>query len=113
MSILEQLAEKAIREAIEKGDLDNLPGAGKPIDLSEDSSTPVALRVMYKVFKNASIVPPEVELMKEVADLRDKIKALAKTDPHHPDLPALRKDVVLKEARMMCKIEGFRKMYGG
>lgn len=30
----ESLAEKAIREAIERGEFDDLPGAGKPLDLS-------------------------------------------------------------------------------
>lgn len=30
----ESLAEKAIREAIERGEFDNLPGAGKPLNLS-------------------------------------------------------------------------------
>ncbi|MFC6237396.1 DnaJ family domain-containing protein [Longivirga aurantiaca] len=30
----ESLAEKAIREAIERGEFDNLPGAGKPLKLS-------------------------------------------------------------------------------
>lgn len=29
----ESLAERAIREAMERGDFDNLPGAGKPLDL--------------------------------------------------------------------------------
>lgn len=31
MGILESLAERRIREAIERGELDGLPGAGKPI----------------------------------------------------------------------------------
>ena len=30
----ESLAEKAIREAIERGEFDDLPGAGKPLNLS-------------------------------------------------------------------------------
>jgi Domain of unknown function (DUF1992) len=37
MGILESLVERRIREAMERGDLDNLPGAGKPIpDLDEN-----------------------------------------------------------------------------
>ena len=36
MGILESLVERRIREAMERGEFDNLPGAGKPIpDLAE------------------------------------------------------------------------------
>jgi hypothetical protein len=31
MGILESMVERRIREAIERGEFDNLPGAGKPI----------------------------------------------------------------------------------
>ena len=37
MLALELLAEKKIAEAAERGDLDNLPGAGQPLDLEDDT----------------------------------------------------------------------------
>ena len=45
--------EAAIREAMERGDFDNLPGKGKPLDLSDWENTPVHLRMSYSVLKNA------------------------------------------------------------
>jgi hypothetical protein len=36
MNRLETLVEKRIREAMEKGEFDNLPGKGEPLDLSEN-----------------------------------------------------------------------------
>lgn len=35
MDWLESLVERRIREATERGEFDNLPGAGKPLDLSD------------------------------------------------------------------------------
>ena len=36
MNRLKSITEKAISEAIEKGEFDDLPGKGKPIDLKEN-----------------------------------------------------------------------------
>jgi hypothetical protein len=36
MNPLESLVEKKIREAIEQGEFDDLPGKGKPVDTSEN-----------------------------------------------------------------------------
>jgi hypothetical protein len=36
MGILESLVERRIREAMERGEFDNLPGAGKPIPDLDD-----------------------------------------------------------------------------
>ena len=40
MYIFEKTAEAKIKEAIAKGELDNLPGKGKPLDLSDYFRTP-------------------------------------------------------------------------
>jgi len=37
---LDKIVEEAIRKAQERGEFDNLPGKGKPIDLSEYFETP-------------------------------------------------------------------------
>jgi len=36
MLLFEMLAEQKIQEAIERGEFDELPGAGKPLDYGED-----------------------------------------------------------------------------
>jgi hypothetical protein len=60
MLALELLAEKKIAEAIERGELDALPGAGRPLDLEDDALVPEELRMAYRILKNAGFVPPDV-----------------------------------------------------
>ena len=55
MLALELLAEKKISEAAERGDLDGLPGAGKPLDLDDDALVPEELRMANRVLRNAGI----------------------------------------------------------
>lgn len=76
MGLLRQLAETRIRQAIEAGELDNLPGCGQPLRLDDDRLVPEALRVAYRLLKNAGCVPPEIQLRKDVADAR-RLLALA------------------------------------
>jgi hypothetical protein len=49
-----RIAESRIREAMEQGQFDNLPGAGQPLNLEEYFSTPEDLRMAYSILKNAS-----------------------------------------------------------
>jgi len=68
-----RLAEGRIREAMEQGVFENLPGAGKRLDLEDYFNTPEEMRVAYSILKNANCAPAEVELMKEVARLEESI----------------------------------------
>lgn len=62
MSLLDQLAEKHILAAQRQGDLDNLAGAGQPLQLDDDSHVPAELRASYRILKNSGYLPPELEL---------------------------------------------------
>src|SRR3990170_4772243 len=63
------IAEQKIAEAIARGALDTLPGAGRPLDLDDDALIPAELRLAYRILKNAGYVPPEVETLNEIAQL--------------------------------------------
>jgi hypothetical protein len=76
MLLLEILAERKIQEAIERGELDDLPGAGKPLALDDDPLIPEDLRVAYRILKNAGFVPPEVELHREVRSIEQLLESL-------------------------------------
>jgi hypothetical protein len=76
MLIFDLLAEQKIQEAIERGELDDLPGAGRPLDLDDDPLVPEELRVAYRVLKNAGFVPPEIELVREVRSVEQLIERL-------------------------------------
>lgn len=75
MEIFTLIAEQRIREAMERGEFNNLTGKGRPLKLEDDSSVPDELRLSYKVLKNAGCVPPELELRKEIINLRDLLSS--------------------------------------
>lgn len=60
MDAISIIAEQRIREACERGAFDSLPGAGKPLELEDNSHIPEDLRMAYKLLKNAGYVPEEV-----------------------------------------------------
>ncbi len=72
---LNKTVEAIIREAMERGEFSNLPGKGKPMDLSTYFETPEEVRLAFSVLKNAGLVPEEIHLLQEIADLREKLAA--------------------------------------
>ena len=67
--MLDFIAEQKIAEAVAKGELDDLPGAGQPLDLGDDALIPEELRLAYRILKNAGFVPPEIQTLNEIAQL--------------------------------------------
>jgi hypothetical protein len=53
MLALELLAEQKIAEAAERGDLDGLPGAGRPLELDDDALVPEEMRMARRILKNS------------------------------------------------------------
>jgi hypothetical protein len=74
MSYFWRIAEERIKEAQRAGAFDNLPGKGKPLELEDLSWVPDELRVTYYILKKAHVLPPEVELLKDVRTLEDLLK---------------------------------------
>jgi hypothetical protein len=64
--------EQIIREAMARGEFNNLPGEGKPMDLSSYFNTPEEVRKAYSVLKSAGILPQEAELLQAIAALKEK-----------------------------------------
>lgn len=70
---IESAIEQRIREAMARGEFDNLPGNGKQIDLDSYFLTPKDVRMGYSILKANNFVPEEVELLKEIAELKQKL----------------------------------------
>ena len=68
-----RVAENRIREAVAEGKFDNLSRAGERIDLEEYFSTPEDLRLAYSILKNANCAPAEVELLNEIARVKEAL----------------------------------------
>ncbi|MBN2386717.1 MAG: DUF1992 domain-containing protein [Anaerolineales bacterium] len=62
-----------IQEAIERGEFDDLPGAGRPIDLSAYFDMPEEVRLAYTILKNANLLPEEAEILKEITALKEAL----------------------------------------
>jgi hypothetical protein len=73
----DKIVEAMIREAQERGEFDNLPGKGRPIDLSAYFETPEEVRMAQSVLKNGGMTSPEALLLKEIAELRQTLRSLA------------------------------------
>ncbi len=72
----DKTVEAIIQEAMARGDFENLPGKGKPVDLTNYFNTPEDVRVAQAMLKNAGMVSAEIELLQEIAVLKDLIRAL-------------------------------------
>jgi hypothetical protein len=76
LAALERIAEERIREAIQRGEFENLPGSGEPLKFNDDLHIPDDLRLAYKILKNADCLPPELELKKEIRRAEDLLGEL-------------------------------------
>ena len=94
MNRLESMAEKMLREAIEAGEFDNLPGKGQPIDLSENPFEDPDMRTVHRLLRNAGFAPAWIEERKDIdASSQSGREKLARawqlyglpTEANHPD----------------------------
>ena len=67
----QKIIEQRIKEADEKGEFEDLPGQGEPLNLIDDSNVPEDLRLAYKILRNADCLPPELEAKKEIRQMED------------------------------------------
>ena len=73
-SVIGAIAERRIQEAQERGDFDDLPGAGRPLHLEDMSHVPPELRMAYTILRNADCLPPELAERKEIQKLADLLE---------------------------------------
>lgn len=69
----DKLVETKIQEAMERGDFDDLKGKGLPLDMGAYFDTPEELRAAYTIMKQAGMLAPEIELMREISALKERI----------------------------------------
>jgi hypothetical protein len=78
-AIMDKIADERIREAMDRGEFDDLPGKGKPLNIEDDSQLPPDLRMAYKILKNADCLPPEVQLRKEIRTTEELLAGIQDT----------------------------------
>src|SRR5215469_6344481 len=97
--------DEKIEEAIAKGEFDNLPGKGKPLDLDAYFATPEHLRMAYSILKSADIIPEEMELLREIERLK---KSLASSTTA-TGKKVLRQQLSEKLTNLNIRMEHYRK----
>ena len=79
----ESLTERLIREAQERGDFDDLPGHGRPLQLDDDPREG-DMGLAYHLLRNAHVAPPWIEADKDVrASLEQRDRMLAQAQAAH------------------------------
>lgn len=101
-SIFDILAEQRIADAIRRGELDHLPGAGRPLVFDDEPFQSSEQRMANRILKNAGFVPREVLLRREIAALRGQ---LADADGDE-DRESLRQRLVGLAARLALMRRG-------
>jgi hypothetical protein len=96
--------ERQIREAMERGDFENLPGHGKPLDLRIDPNTPPGWELAFKMLKDAGFAPEWIEQDKEIRAARNRV--FKPLERYRIGQGEARKDRAAAEARL---IADFRK----
>jgi hypothetical protein len=96
LSYFWRIAEERILDAQRAGAFDDLPGKGKPLQLEDLSWVPEDLRIGYHILKNAHVLPPEAELMKDIHTLEDLLKHVEDEDERR----ALAKSIQAKVIRL-------------
>lgn len=97
----EKIVEALIKEAQARGEFDNLPGASKPIDLDAHFNTPEDVRAAYAILKNAGILPQEIELLQDIAALKEKLAA----EKSETEQSRLRKEIEKKRLEFNLLME--------
>jgi hypothetical protein len=89
-----------VRQAMERGDFDDLPGAGKPIaDLGEHHDPDWWIKKLVEREKVA-VLPPSVQLRKEDAELDERLDKLTREADVRRELEDFNKRVVAARYRL-------------
>ena len=79
LGVFDQLVEERIYAAMQRGEFDNLPGAGYPLPNDENIMVPEEMRMAYKILKNAGMLPPELASRQRIFNIE---QALLETSNH-------------------------------
>jgi len=73
MDFVHIIAEEKIKQAMNDGEFDHLPGKGKPLVIEDLSAIPQDLRMAYSLLKNAKMLEDEQNYRKELMQIEDLI----------------------------------------
>jgi hypothetical protein len=98
----EQIAEQ-LRDS--EAELRNAPSWGKPLPFDDGyDETPIALRMPFKILKDAGVVPHEIEMFREIAACKRALHETASAD----EARALRQRISELQQAIALRLEKLR-----
>lgn len=105
MPTLDEEIARHLRQAAESGELKAARGYGEPLAEAEGwNETPEALRMPFKILKDAGVVPLEVEMFQQRARLRAALDEAAAAD----EKAALQRKLSELEQSIALRLESLR-----
>lgn len=106
MPTLDDEIARHLAEASASGELRAARGYGKPLADDEGwNATPEALRMPFKILRDAGFAPPEVALFHERADLRARLDATTEA----AERQQLRQQLSELEQKLALRLEALRR----
>jgi Domain of unknown function (DUF1992) len=103
LKLLDDHIGQSLRESEQTGELQAAPSYGKPLHLGDGyDETPAELRMGMKVLKDAGVLPPEVEAMREAA----KLEACMNACTDEAERRALQQQLSDKRQAIALRLEG-------
>jgi hypothetical protein len=99
MPTLDEQIARALEDSRKSGELESAKSWGK--SQTEDrafNETPDEFRLPFKMLKDAGHVPPEVEMLREIAALMEELNTLSPGDPRYDHKKTRLADLRLKTA---------------
>jgi hypothetical protein len=108
LRLVEDEIGRHLAESEKNGELRSAPSFGKPLNLGDGyEETPAELRMPMKILKDAGVVPPEVEVMREIAAMQAELSALP-ADADEAVARALRQRLAEKRQVLALRLEKLR-----
>ena len=105
LRLLEDHIGRALDQSHLSGELQSAASYGKPLNFGDGyDQTPAELRMGFKILKDAGVLPPEVELMRQVEAQRQLLDAC--TDANA--IPALRLRLSEIQQQLSLRLERLR-----
>lgn len=104
--LLEDHIGRSLAESERNGELRHAPSYGKPLHFGDGyDDTPAELRMPFKMLKDAGVLPPEVELMRQIAALQTELDALPEASAQ---AGALRQRITEARQALALRLEKLR-----
>lgn len=110
MRNLDEEIARHLQEASAAGELQQAPSYGKPLAADAGwEETPEALRMPFKILKDAGVTPPEIEMFHQ----RAKLRAQLQSEAAGPEREALERKLNDLELAIALRLEALRRTAQG